>query len=98
MPESEICLSCLYPKTPSGAGNGKTQATLRLRSCIQALRPNYPRLAGDGMNRLVFGLVFNALLFQGLAYAQAPPLPADAQPGVPVPAQEFRATPVPPSS
>ncbi len=50
------------------------------------------------MNRLVFGLVFSALLFQGFAYAQAPPSPADAQPGVPAPAREFQATPVPPSS
>jgi Domain of unknown function (DUF5666) len=44
------------------------------------------------MNRLVFGLVFRALLFHGLAYAQASPSPADAQPGVPAPAQEFQAT------
>ncbi len=43
------------------------------------------------MNRLVFGLVFSALLFQGFAYAQAPPSPADAQPGVPDPAREFQA-------
>jgi hypothetical protein len=48
------------------------------------------------MNRLVFGLVFRALLFHGLAYAQAPPSPADTRPGVP--AQEFQATPAPPSS
>jgi len=69
-----------------------------MATCIQPLRPNYPRLPGDGMNRLVFGLVFTALLFfPGFAYAQAPS-PADAQPGVPAAAQEFRATPVPPSS
>ena len=53
------------------------------------------------MNRLVFGLVFfglvfSALFFQGFACAQAPPSMADAQPGVPAP--EFRATPVAPSS
>jgi hypothetical protein len=50
------------------------------------------------MNRLVFGLVFSALLFHGFAYAQAVPSPADAQPGVPAPSREFQATPVPPSS
>src|SRR5260370_2957452 len=50
------------------------------------------------MNRLVFGLVFSALLFHGFAYPQAVPSPADAQPGVPAPAQEFQATPLPPSS
>ena len=50
------------------------------------------------MNRLVFGLVFIALLFHGFAYPQAVPSPADAQAGVPAPAQQFEATPVPPSS
>jgi hypothetical protein len=50
------------------------------------------------MNRLVFGLVFSALLFEGMAHAQAPALPADAQPGVPAQAQEFQVTPVPPPS
>lgn len=98
MPELEICLFSLCAEKPSGACNRKTEATLRLATCIQPLRPNYQRLPGDGMNRLVFGLVFTALLFHGSAYAQAPPSPADAQPGVPAPAQEFKATPVPPSS
>ena len=98
MPELEIGLSCLYSQEPSGACNGKTQATLRFPTSIQPLRPNYQRLPRDGMNRLVFGLVFTALIFHGLAYAQAPPSPADAQPGVPGPAREFQATPVPPSS
>jgi hypothetical protein len=50
------------------------------------------------MNRLVFGLVFSALLFEGFAYPQAAPSPADAQPGAPLPAQEFQATPATPAS